>query len=589
MSDSRYSFDESAEVWPYFAATLLLIGLVPTTWSSARAALARPAPAAAAPVSAEAAVEAYKRKHRRSRALKKSHVLLAVGWLVLAALGQYMAAQETPEAIQRFDPYEILGVSYSATDREIKSKYRKLSLQFHPDKVRNLVNTTREEIETKYVEMTKAYKSLTDEVTRKNYLEYGHPDGPQPLKHGIALPKFLVDETGSPVVILAYALLVGLILPAVVWSWWRGTKTYTKAGVYAETASSVFEAFARTPQDLLTHDDLLTVLAGAHEYRAMFPASSAADIKALLDAHLAREPVEDELQKLAVVAKATPILEAMLDIAAAFKNVQLLHRIVDLMQAVAQAAPPGANPLLQLPHVSAGGLPAVGLRELLALPAAEQERALGLAGPQLADALAAARTIPTVDILSAFFKVPGEPVVSPKSLAHVVIKFRVVLPGTVAKPPPPEALLEKDTPVTIKNPLATNKDGARLPLAYAQHLPLDLQPKWYAFLVNPRENKTVELPVPVTHVATDGAVSTFKIQLSAPMPDQTGKFRFLVGLRSNAFLGADAASTAVLDLQPAPEEDELEDDISDPEEDSIAGTMAQLRGGKTKLRRRHQH
>jgi len=35
-----------------------------------------------------------------------------------------------------FDPYEILGVDTSASDKDIRKAYRKLSLQFHPDKVR---------------------------------------------------------------------------------------------------------------------------------------------------------------------------------------------------------------------------------------------------------------------------------------------------------------------------------------------------------------------------------------------------------------------------------------------------------------------
>jgi translocation protein SEC63 len=35
-----------------------------------------------------------------------------------------------------FDPFDILGVDRSATEKEIKKAYRKLSLQYHPDKVR---------------------------------------------------------------------------------------------------------------------------------------------------------------------------------------------------------------------------------------------------------------------------------------------------------------------------------------------------------------------------------------------------------------------------------------------------------------------
>ena len=38
--------------------------------------------------------------------------------------------------VRPFDPFDILGVTTSATDKEIKRAYRQLSLKFHPDKAR---------------------------------------------------------------------------------------------------------------------------------------------------------------------------------------------------------------------------------------------------------------------------------------------------------------------------------------------------------------------------------------------------------------------------------------------------------------------
>ncbi len=46
----------------------------------------------------------------------------------------------------------------------------------HPDKVEP---EQKEEAEGKYVEITKAYKALTDDDARKNWEEFGHPDGKQ--------------------------------------------------------------------------------------------------------------------------------------------------------------------------------------------------------------------------------------------------------------------------------------------------------------------------------------------------------------------------------------------------------------------------
>lgn len=61
-----------------------------------------------------------------------------------------------------------------------------------------------------------SYCSLTDEESRKNWEEYGNPDGPGAMQFGIALPKWLVEGNTSIWVLMSYVVVFMVILPAVV-------------------------------------------------------------------------------------------------------------------------------------------------------------------------------------------------------------------------------------------------------------------------------------------------------------------------------------------------------------------------------------
>lgn len=67
------------------------------------------------------------------------------------------------------DFYEILGVSKSATPEEIKKAYRKVAIQFHPDK-----NQGNKEAEEKFKEAAEAYEVLSDTEKRTQYDRFGH-------------------------------------------------------------------------------------------------------------------------------------------------------------------------------------------------------------------------------------------------------------------------------------------------------------------------------------------------------------------------------------------------------------------------------
>jgi molecular chaperone DnaJ len=67
------------------------------------------------------------------------------------------------------DFYELLGVSKTATADELKKSYRKLAMQFHPDK-----NPGDAAAEAKFKEISEAYDILKDDQKRAAYDRYGH-------------------------------------------------------------------------------------------------------------------------------------------------------------------------------------------------------------------------------------------------------------------------------------------------------------------------------------------------------------------------------------------------------------------------------
>ena len=75
---------------------------------------------------------------------------------------------------QKRDYYEVLGVDKNATPEAIKKAYRKLAIQYHPDK-----NPGDKAAEEKFKEAAEAYEVLSNEEKRQKYDQFGHSMGPQ--------------------------------------------------------------------------------------------------------------------------------------------------------------------------------------------------------------------------------------------------------------------------------------------------------------------------------------------------------------------------------------------------------------------------
>lgn len=67
------------------------------------------------------------------------------------------------------DYYEVLGVAREASEEDLKKAYRKLALQYHPDR-----NPGSHEAEEKFKEISEAYEILSDPQKRQAYDQFGH-------------------------------------------------------------------------------------------------------------------------------------------------------------------------------------------------------------------------------------------------------------------------------------------------------------------------------------------------------------------------------------------------------------------------------
>ncbi|WVR05699.1 hypothetical protein IAU60_002723 [Kwoniella sp. DSM 27419] len=683
------SYDDSGSLASYFGVTFLAIVLVPWTWAAVRGGKGKatldplcPCPTCATSPRRVARIKSAKRKRR---AFKK-YLPLVITWAILGYLCYNLSNAPRMEGGTVYDPFEILGISSSSSEKQIKKHYKKLSLQFHPDKIKLSENQTKEDADSKFVELTKAYKSLTDEATRENLAKYGNPDGPQQREDKIAIPKWVVESKNSIWVLGAYGLVLGGGIPWVVGRWWFAQRRLTRDGILNPTAEIFFHqlhddtdfislvSLLASAMEFVTLfgskkkgskkarkerqakiDDLEKVLDGRKaevgveehplmrdEHRVQVTSAAAKRARALLWAHLLRINLNDpelEADKLSVLRLTPPLLSAMLNISLSHNWLNTSLQVIKLQPALIQAIPADASPLAQFPEIT----PEKGT-EIQIVNKAEGsrwlERWIKSDDKSVSESGDVAKYWPRLEVTEAEFKVADENLVTPSSIVELTYKCRYVYPTT------PIALLSKPrsmVPVDHGDAKAAEKEpttdsvsdiedsvtkvteeksekGTSLPVdlkekivekaekrfgtkgkearkvevppngfAHAPHWPQLRKPHYYVLLGDSKLDKVIVPPVKITDIPTprpDGLPSEpkeFKLQFQAP--PQANLYSFIAHWRSDTFLGADVQVPIMLKVEeqgPEEESDDDADDISEPDEDTLAGQMAMMRGGKVK-------
>lgn len=616
MAGMNYNYDEGATSWPFFVLTVLVVVTVPVLYSyfsglssglesyKDNVEITRPKGYHTLIDGELTKFEALKSKSRIFNKKLALLVVLVVAILVLFWYSQTLAPQDFSTA---FDPFEILDISSSSSDREIKSRYRKLSLVYHPDKIaRDATDQQKAELEAQFVLINKAYKLLTDELTKLNYEKYGHPDGPQDITHGIALPIWFVEGSFSWIVTVLYVIAIAVALPIGVGKWWSSAQSYTKKGLHVTTAR-VFanRMLNHNPANIVTLDTIFHAISEATEFELMFAGSKDKDeIFRLIKAYVNRDFTSLETKDtLKIVSAAPPLIDGLIDIASVFRNSEMVLKAIEANKCVIQAINPSNSKyyqFLQLPFVELAKIDTsfqvFTIPKFLGLSKDDQKKFLRLNDTQLEQVIDVASKLPYIKLVESNFKVPGEVNVPPSSHSHLEIKVLVKSALYKSKPVISKKSIKEDESFeSLKNPFKIMMDQPAVPPTFAPYFPgknVNYN-GWICALILQRDNKLSDQPQKFQNLSFANLIKPegegeldlgiLKLQLASTTPPEPGNYQFRCIIRSLDYFGNDLEFPIIMKVENPPAVDEKDAyEIEDPDEDSVAGVMAAMKGEKVK-------
>lgn len=639
----KYQYDDNSSL--YVILTFLLLVLIPFTFYALKA-----TPAEAIPANKSTIIQRVLRQKSPKRTLPKRRIFVALGWIVVALMLYQISSKAGTVTV--WNPYDILGIHEGATVSEVKKRYRQLSKELHPDKVEAAF---KDEAEKKFVDISKAYKVLTDDKARENFEKYGDPDGPRHTTFGIGLPTWIIDNQ------LAFLglYMIGLCLvPIAVHKWWKSHGKYTKDGIMVDTIAmftkqlneqftlrQLIDVITAAP-DFKEHNDfiradetlipeLLSQIQEVHEYdETKFKnLPYALKNKILLLAHLLRINVQDErLQREMVYLAETAykMCRHVLQMNVQTRNsLQGVTQSIELSQHIMQAIhpfDPTPNPLLQLPYITLNNVsdlrtkkgPIKTIEQFMELDAEQQRSLLSfLDDQQFHEALQVCETFTVPSITRVSFEAEGDGNITAETAITATIEIsNPTLKSVVgAAKEKREQRMQDSGPVvmmsTKKSKKKKNKkekislseadqtdkqnfdeetpsdeaEPNHTPI-YAPYFPSSHVPQYWIYLGD-QKNRVFSLPM----LLPLGSKRTVTLSFRAPpTPNLT------VYLKSDCYIGFDCKKDVKVKLSGvtngggrrlarsgSKKDLELEQeyaDLSEPEEDSLAGTMQMMRGGR---------
>jgi translocation protein SEC63 len=183
-------------------------------------------------------------------------VTLVIVWTLLFIL---LTSYSSGGDIKQFDPYEILNVDHDSTSSQIRSAFRKLSLKYHPDK-----NPGDPEAANMFMLISKAHDALTDEEAKKNFEEFGSPDGKQQMQVSIGLPSFFMSKANHTPILIVYLIILVVMVPIGVGTYYASSIKYGENDIMKATYDKILTLFK--PQDMWNSKLLPEILGAAEEF-----------------------------------------------------------------------------------------------------------------------------------------------------------------------------------------------------------------------------------------------------------------------------------------------------------------------------------